>query len=187
MNTVELAIRIKALRRARKMTLADLARATGLTESMMSKIENFRVTPSLPAVAAVAAALGTTLADLFRGLDAHPQITVVRAEERRKLQRDDSPWTYYALTSERADRKVDPFLLEIPPGRQREQSDAHEGDEFMFLLEGRLDFQYGGKTYPLSPGDSVYHDGSVKHNLVNAADGTARILVLFCQPGFGEA
>jgi len=185
MNTVELAIRIRNLRKARRMTLADLAAATGLTESMMSKIENFRVTPSLPAVSAVAAALGTTLAELFHGLDAHPQITIVREGERRMLRRDESPWTYFSLVAERADRKVDPFLVEIPPGRQREQIDAHEGDEFMFLLEGSLDFVYGGKIHALRAGDSVYHDGNVRHNLVNTSDATARLLVIYCQPDSG--
>jgi transcriptional regulator with XRE-family HTH domain len=186
-NTVELAIRIRNLRKGRKMTLADLAQATGLTESMMSKIENFRVTPSLPAVGLVATALGTTLSDLFQGLDERPQISVVRADRRRTLRRDESPWTYSSLGAERTNRKLDPFLVEIPPGRQRGQPDAHEGEEFMFLLEGRLDFLYGGKTYSLHPGDSVYHDGNVEHNLINPSGRTARILVVFCQPQLMES
>ena len=184
MNTVELALRIKNLRKARKMTLVQLAQATGLTESMMSKIENFRVTPSLPAISTIARALGTTLSDLFQGLDDHPQLTIVRAGDRRTIQRDESPWTYFSLTTERTSRKLDPFIIEIPPGKQRNASDAHEGEEFMLILKGKLDFVYGQHTHSLNSGDSLYCNGNVKHNLINPSEKAARILVVYCQPSF---
>ena len=67
MNLIELAQRIKAERRKQNLTLEQVASRTRLTRSVLSKVENFRVTPSLPALAKIAQALGTTVSDLDRG------------------------------------------------------------------------------------------------------------------------
>ena len=179
MNTVELAIRIRRFRKSANMTLADLANASGLTESMMSKIENFRVTPSLSTVSAIAGALGVTLSNLFEGLDDRSELVVVRAHERRRLTRDESPWTYYSLVRERTALAMQPFIIELPSGMQRESADVHEGEEFIFVLQGRIDYEHGDHICSLEPGDSVYSDGSVRHNVWNRSGETARILVVY--------
>jgi len=183
MNLVALAMRIRALRTDKRMTLDDLADRSGLTPSMLSKIENFRVTPSLPAVGSVARALGVPLARLFDGLDTVPELEVIRVRQRKKIRRDDSHWDYYPLLSNRADYLVEPFVVCIPPGRQRRQPHAHEGDEFMFMLEGTLDFVHGEKTVRLRAGDSTYSSGRTRHTLVNPAGKTAKILVVYCRGG----
>lgn len=179
MNTVELSLRIRALRKDKGMTLADLSKATGLTGSMLSKIENFRVTPSLQAVSSIADALGVSLSDLVRDLDAKPRIAFGPAGARRKVRRDGSPWTYWALVDDRSDRRGDPFIIEVPPSQRSRRANRHEGEEFMYLLEGELDLLYGGATYSLSPGDSVYADGSVEHTLINRTGEPAKLLVVF--------
>ena len=183
MNLVELAIRIRKLRRRQDITLASLARQSGLTQSTMSKIENFRITPSLPALGNIAQALGTTLSELLKDLDQSPQTTVLRKNERREVTRDNSPWRYYLLSDENTSRQVDPFMVEIPPGLQRAEPHAHEGYEFMLLLEGTLEYQYGARVINLEEGDSVYADGTVSHNLINQSESTARLLVVYCHAG----
>jgi len=187
MNIIELSLRIRSLRKSRGMTLATLAQASGLTESMMSKIENFRVTPSLPAIGAIARALGTTLSALFEGLDRDPQISVVRVGDRQPFSRDESPWSYFSLAGERMNRVMDPVLVELPPNGQRERADAHEGEEFMMVIEGQMDFVYGEQTVSLSAGDAVYSDGNVEHNLINRASGVTKVLVVYCRMGAGSS
>ncbi len=130
--------------------------------------------------AGAARALGVALAKLFEGLDEPAGLEIVRAGERRKMKRDDSPWTYLALLSNRAEYAVEPFIVEVPPGRQRTETHAHEGDEFMLMLDGVLDFVHGEKTHRLRKGDSTYSNGSIRHTLINPAKKRARILVVYC-------
>lgn len=180
MNLVALAMKLRALRTQRGMTLEELSARSGLTGSMLCKIENFRVTPSLPALGAIARALGVTLATLFEGLDEPAGLEIVRAGARKRMKRDDSPWTYLALLSNRAEYAVEPFIVEIPAGRQRTETHTHEGDEFMLMLDGVLDFVHGEKTHRLRKGDSTYSNGNVRHTLINPTKKPARILVVYC-------
>jgi len=85
MNLVALAQRIGRMRKERELTLQQVAELSGLTRSMLSKIENFRITLSL---ARIAAALGATTAELLEGLDDKPKVVVLRKSERMLMQRD---------------------------------------------------------------------------------------------------
>ncbi len=88
MNLVQLAQRIRALRGERNLTLEQVAERANLTKSVLSKVENFRVTPSLPALSKIAEALGVTVAELVDGLDEKPRMIVVRKDERLQVERD---------------------------------------------------------------------------------------------------
>jgi transcriptional regulator with XRE-family HTH domain len=182
MNLVALALRLRTLRTEKSMTLDELARHSGLTASMLCKIENFRVTPSLPAIGAIAKALGVTLSALFTDIEDPPEVEVIRAKERKHLKRDDAPWDYYALLSNQSNYRVEPFIVEVPPGKPARPKKSHEGDEFMFMLSGTLDFVHGEKTYRLNQGDSTYSNGNVEHTLINPTQKPASILVVYCNP-----
>ncbi len=117
MNLVELAQRIRKHRLEKRLTLEDVASRSGLTRSWLSKVENFRITPSLPALAQIASALGVTVAELVQGLDAKPTLIKVTKDERLVVERDQSPTNttvYESLAHKRPHRSMDPFLLTIP-------------------------------------------------------------------------
>ena len=185
MNLVELAQRIKSLRIDQRLTLEEVASRTGLTRSWLSKVENFRVTPSLPALAEIASALGVTTAQLVEGLDAKPRLTMVRSDERKIVQRDQSAENtavYYSLAHRRKNRSMDPFLIKIPPNSSRPEALPHLGEEFLLVEEGDVDFEYDGELYKLHVGDSLYFDASVPHRLINAYDTEAVVLCVFQSP-----
>ena len=115
MNLSELAQRIRAIRRERGLTLEEVASKSGLTRSWLSKVENFRVTPSLPALSQIAQVLGIPVAELVRGLDETPPLIVVRRGERKVVDRDQSEintTVYEALAHKRSNRKM-LFRLEL--------------------------------------------------------------------------
>ena len=181
MNLVPLAQRIKARRLELGWTLDQVAAASGLTRSFLSKVENFRVTPSLPSLVHIARALQITMSQLVEGLDERPAMIIVRKNERQTLRRDngDSPMTYFALAHKRPGKAMEPFLLEIPAGRGREKKLAHEGEEFLMILEGELDYWYGDEQYHFQAGDCFYDDGNVPHALRNPGSVTTRVLVVY--------
>ncbi|MCC9643524.1 cupin domain-containing protein [Rhodopirellula sp. JC740] len=179
MNLIELAQRLRQLRLDRGYTLEDVAQRSGQTKSWLSRVENFRITPSLSSLAELANALGVSTASLLEGLDDRPQIVCVRHDQRQRIQRDpDSMIEYYSLAHERTHRTMDPFLLNVPSGEIREPR-THEGEEFLIVLKGRVQFIYGDETFTLTKGDSLYFDSEVEHALRNPYANDAEVLCLF--------
>ncbi len=185
MNLVELAQRIRAFRLERRLTLDDVASRAGLTPGWLSKVENFRITPSLPALAKIAEALGVSTADLVAGLDNKPALVVVRANERKVVERDrsrENTTVYEALAHKRPNRAMDPFLLTIPPGVAREKPLAHDGEEFLMVQQGTIEFEFDDQSEVLRQGDAVYFDSSVPHRIINSYKRPAVVLCVFHGP-----
>lgn len=183
MNLTELAQRIKAKRLQRRMTLEELAKASGLTHSWLSKVENFRITPSLPALIQLSKALGVSIAELVTGLDAEPDLCLVKADERKVIERDRpySSIVYESLAYKRPERVMDPFVLTIPPGVARKEALPHEGEEFLYVLHGKITLEYGSKSYDMEAGDSAYFNATVKHRVINRSRKDSQVLCVFYQ------
>jgi transcriptional regulator with XRE-family HTH domain len=181
MNLVELAQRIKNLRLDKRMTLEQVASKTGLTRSWLSKVENFRVTPSLSALGQIAFALGVPIAQLVDGLDDKPELIVIRRADRKVVERDreQSKTVYESLAYKRAERAMDPFLLTVPAGDIGRQPMGHEGEEFLMVMSGQVEFRYGEENHALNAGDCLYFDGSTKHCLTNPHEIPAQVLCVF--------
>ncbi|MEX0792891.1 MAG: cupin domain-containing protein [Pirellulaceae bacterium] len=185
MNLVELAVRIRSSRIDQRLTLEDVASRTGLTRSWLSKVENFRVTPSLPALARIANALGLPLSKLVEGLDEKPSLSIVRKDDRKIVERNQSKANtavYESLAHRRKSRSMDPFVITIPPGVAREEALPHVGEEFLMVQAGNVDFEYDSQRYQLRAGDSLYFDASVPHRLINSYKRQAVVLCVFQSP-----
>jgi len=183
MNLVELSQRIKQRRLDLGLSLEEVASVAGQTRSWLSKVENFRITPSLPALARVAESLRVPLSSLLEGLDARPEIVLTRKKDRRPIQRDpqNSNIRYEALSVGRANRRMSPFLLVVPPGGGRGISRPHEGEEFLTVLRGRIEFDYGKERFSLAAGDSLYFDADTPHRIQNPHRSEAHVLCVFLE------
>jgi len=183
MNMLELAQRLKAIRVERGYTLEQIATQAGLTRGWLSKVENFRVTPSLPALSNIASVLGITLSELFEGLDSRPPLVVIRKDERKLMKRDEevSKLRYEALAHTRPDRAMDPVLITVPPDDTRPKL-SHDGEEFLLVLEGTIEFEYDDTIHELHRGDGAYFDGDRPHRLICSGPSPARVLAVFHEP-----
>ena len=169
------------------LTLDELAERSGLAKGILSKVENFRVTPSLPSIIKIAAALEIPLEKLFEGLSLEQTATagVVKKEERKEVERDKevSSIRYFDLAPNRPQRKMDPFELVIPPGGGRDKPMQHEGEEFLTVLSGRVNLRIDDLDHVLKAGDSVYFNAEVPHCVQNAGKREARVLCVFLERG----
>jgi transcriptional regulator with XRE-family HTH domain len=183
MNLVELAQRIRAARMAKGLTLDQVSEASGLGKGMLSKVENFRVTPTLPTLAKLCETLGVKLSELVDGLDTKPKLCVVRRSQRKSIERDGgvSNIAYHSLAHLRANRAMDPFELVVPPKGGRKQPMPHEGEEFLLVLKGKVEFEFDGEVQSLAEGDSLYFDAETEHRLFNVTDKEARVLCVFLE------
>ncbi len=181
MNLIELAQRIRNLRLDKRLTLEQVASKTGLTRSWLSKVENFRVTPSLTSLGQIAAALDVPISQLMDGLDEKPQILLVRSEDRKLVERngDSSLLKYESLAHKREQRSMDPFLLTLPAGEDSREPTSQEGEEFLMVLSGQVDMKYGDETHQLRSGDCVYFDGKTPHCVGNPYGADAQVLCVF--------
>lgn len=178
MNLDYLAQRIREFRRKRGMTLEQLAERSQLTQSVLSKVENSRVTPSLAALSRISEALGVTLADLVSGIDEQRRMLVVRRKERPVAERDRSnpSFVYRSLAPTRRTKLMEPYILEIPPGKPREDLQSHEGEELLLVLKGTVDLECGNEECRLAAGDAVYLEATEKHRISNPSNTLAQVL-----------
>ncbi|MGH8021074.1 MAG: cupin domain-containing protein [Opitutaceae bacterium] len=183
MNLVELAQRIRAARQSRGLTLDQVSESSGLGKGLLSKVENFRVTPTLPTLAKLCETLGVKLSELLEGLDQKPKLCAIRRGERKLVERDggQSNIIYHSLAHGRANRSMDPFELVVPAGGGRRQPMPHEGEEFLTVLEGRVEFEFDGRVHSLEAGDSLYFDAETDHRLFNVSKKDARVLCVFLE------
>lgn len=190
MNLVELAQRLKNARLRRGFTLDEVSDRSGLAKGLLSKVENFRVTPTLITLSKLSESLGLKLSELLDGLDETPSISVVRHGERQVIERNKAHTDeqrlnnhYESLVKRSTDRAMEPFEIRVPARGGRQEALQHEGEEFLMVLEGEVKFLFGEEVIELRLGDSIYFDAEADHRLYNDSDEDARVISVMCFSG----
>jgi transcriptional regulator with XRE-family HTH domain len=177
--------RISELRSRQGITLEQLAARTGFSKGYLSKIENSRKVPPIGSLARIAAALRTDISELLHAPSRAPGggFSVVRAAERQPVVRGGTAfgYDYVSLADNHRDKKMEPFLFTFPSQIDKYVFFEHEGEEFMFVLSGRVEWQAGSHKLVLEPGDSIYFDARLPHR-GRALEGEARALVVTYHP-----
>ena len=163
----EVISKIRSLRRAKTVTLDQLATMTGLTKGYLSQIENAAKTPPFSTLDKIAFALGVDITYFFvdsENEQVDAKIAVIKPDERKKVAPDGlrRGYGYESLAYKRAGKNMEPYLITV--NSQGRGSFRHDGEEFLFVLEGTLEFNFGGKKYILKPGYSIYFDSGVEHS-----------------------
>jgi transcriptional regulator with XRE-family HTH domain len=188
-KTLEAAIgrQVRELRRRQRMTGADLARATGLSAGMLSKIENGVISPSLATIQTLAHALGVPFVQLFAGYEGPRGAMHVRAGEAVQVERAGTRagHQYHLLGhigSNASGVVVEPYLIVLTTESDRFPAFQHEGIEVLYMLEGRVGYRHGDAIYGLAPGDSLIFDADAPHGPEVLAELPARYLSVICYP-----
>jgi transcriptional regulator with XRE-family HTH domain len=187
---LQIGLKIRRLRQERRMTLQDLATATGLSKPLLSQIENEQVIPPLGTLLRIAKAFKVALQFFFQDEGDNEKCILTRAGESRRMYRrpaqDETPqpYAYHSLAFGKKHRNMEPFLVEFEPRQCHEGLQvSHEGEEFLFLLEGALELHYGEQVMTMAPGDSVYYDSAEPHGYVATADGLTRAVAVIYSRG----
>ena len=181
------AARIRQFREDRKLTLEELSERAGVGAPQLGRIEAGAVPASLAPLLKIARGLGVRLGTLLDDA-AQPGPMVVRAGEAHRTVRFSGGTAtggmeIHSLAANKQDRHMEPFLVDLHPaaGDQAPLS-SHEGEEFLYVLSGRIEAAYGKEVHSLDVGDSFYYDSIVPHH-VHAAPGTeTRILAVVFTP-----
>lgn len=176
--------KIKELREKKGLSLKDLADLTGFSTALLSQMENHLVSPSLGTIIKLASALGVRVGDFWGETEGEP-FTIVRKEERKKVSRFASKdgvkygYSYESLGFDKKDRHMEPFIVTLEPATVKTaKTSVHEGEEFIFVLEGEMEVILGNHTDVLYPGDSIYYDSTIPHKVQCHQDKITRILAV---------
>ena len=181
--------KIKQIREMKKVSLEELAERSGIEISMVQRIEQERNIPSLAPLVKIARALGVRLGTFLDDSDSYGPV-VVRSDEYHKGARFTSQSSesrehlnFFSLAFDKAGRNMEPFIVDIEPGLQSDYMlSSHEGEEFIYVLDGNIEINYGKEVYKLEKGDSIYLDSIVLHNVHAGNNQLARILAVVYAP-----
>jgi transcriptional regulator with XRE-family HTH domain len=158
---------IRELRQRDHLTIADVAAQAGISRGMLSKIENGQASTSLDALSRIAQALGVSLAHLFRHYDVPSGgAQLVKRNEGMEVVRRGTKrgHTYHLLAYDKGPKKTfEPFLITMDDASEVFPSFEHPGNEFIYMLEGKIEYRHGKQTYMLEPGDALSFRGDVPH------------------------
>jgi transcriptional regulator with XRE-family HTH domain len=164
---------IRARRRQLQLTLRDICDAAGITPGYLSQVERDLATPSLGTLAQIAHCLNVGVDYFIASPGADDALT--RHGERETFSVPGSDVIYERVAADFSGNMLSSFVLNIPPGYHSETV-SHEGEEILFVLEGRLMQMLDGVEYTMLPGDSLHFRGNRPHAWWNDTDKTVRVL-----------
>ncbi len=186
--------KIRTLRVAHGLTVEELAERSGLEVKIIEDLESGEAASSLAPLIKLTRALGVRLGTLtdddaqigpvFTDAESMDAGTVVRAFGTTS---DAGDLNYFSLASGRPSRHIDPFIITITPsGEMDHVLKGHEGEEFLYGLEGEIEIEYGqganGHVYVLCPGESIYYDSVVPHQVRAHDNQNAKFLAVVYTP-----
>ena len=177
--------RILLLRTRRQITLDRLAQLTGFSKGYLSKIENAKKVPPIGSLSRIAQALEVELAYFFQrySADAFDGVSAVTAGQSEPVVRGGSNfgYDYQVLPHHVPGKHMEPFIFTFPSALDKHVYFEHEGEEFLFVLSGVVEFETGArgqwKKWELNPGDDLYFDARVPHK-GRRISGEAKALVV---------
>lgn len=183
--------KIKNIRESQQISLEDMAERSGLSVEQIERIEDNTDFPSLAPLIKIARVLGVRLGTF---LDDQEQLGPVISRKAvnnnansisfsNNATQSRKHMSYQSLSQDKSGRHMEPFLIDIEPSKGVDFiMSTHEGEEFIYVLAGVVEINYGKNTYILEEGDSIYYDSIIAHH-VHAANGeTARILGVIYTP-----
>lgn len=184
-------IKVRTIRESRKLSIEDVSERTNLNVNSIESIEKGELIPGLTPLIKIARVLGVRLGTFMDDQeDLGPVVsragtkseqTVTRFSDRNNAASSDLD--FYGLAQNKADRHMEPFIIDINPASEEEvKLSTHEGEEFIYVLEGNVEIRYGKDTYELSVGDSIYYDSIVAHHVHSHGEKPAKILAVIYTP-----
>ena len=177
--------RIKDYRKRSKLTLQELADVTGFTKSYLSQIENSEKAPPIGTVTKIAEALGVDPVFILVGEEGQRKsenISLVRKSERKEAPRVATQYGYLyeTLAHMKTGKAFETYMLTLP--FEKNAIFMHEGEEMVFILEGRANFIYGEENFIMEEGDCVHFNAAVPHTGISIGDKKAKALCIISAP-----
>lgn len=174
--------RIRKAREMRGLTLRDLSSRSGISVDTLKRVESNETIPPLGELIKLGKAVEMKMG-YFISPGVEKPMAIVRADSRPAISRfgkvrsEKYGYFYQSLAPEKANRSMEPFLITMVPSEVKELS-THDGQEFIFVLEGEMKAQVGDQVEILQAGDAVYYDSNCPHLVKCAGNNPVKILAV---------
>lgn len=176
---------VRTIRRQQDLSVADLASAAGISNGMLSKIENGGISPSLATLQSISAVLQVPLSSLFASFEERQDCSYVPAGEGLTIERRGTKVGHvYRLLGHvlRGDVVVEPYLITLRENAAPHTGFRHAGVELLYMLEGEVHYRHGADVYHLKPGDTLLFDSAAAHGPERLAEVETRYLSIIIYP-----
>lgn len=177
--------KVRTLREKQQLTIMDLAAKTGLPRSVLAEIESGEVTPPVGVLLRLAKAMNAGMAYFFQDTAVTDKISVTRKDQRLRIRRrphhheGEVDYIYESLETSKPDKHMEPLFVEFQPMETGDMIfSTHDGEEFVYLLEGKLEFRTHERTEILTPGDAIYFESDVSHAFRGLDNKAAKAIVV---------
>ncbi|PIE68167.1 MAG: XRE family transcriptional regulator [Deltaproteobacteria bacterium] len=184
-DTREIGERIQQLRKEKGFSLEQLAGITDYSPEFLEKIENDEIMPQLGTAMKLSKALDAAVGGLVSGEGDRPY-AITRVKDQQRVSRSTSQkgaqhlYLYKSLAAAVQGRHMEPLLVQLAASEKKEVS-QHDGEEFVYVLQGKVVLEIGGKTHELNPGDSAYYASASPHWITAREEKATILAVLFNQ------
>lgn len=178
---------VRALRKKHSVTVADLAKKTGLSIGMLSKIENGATSPSLTTLQVLANALSVPITSFFRTFEEKREAVFVKSgtgvEADRSGTRAGHQYNLLGhLGANSSGVIVEPYLITLTEKSDIFPDFQHDGAEYIYMLEGKIQYRHGDNLFMLEQGDSLFFDADAPHGPVSHLVLPAKYLSIISYP-----
>jgi transcriptional regulator with XRE-family HTH domain len=182
-KSIKVGERVKGLRMRRGWTCAEVAERSGIARQTIEHIESHLLSPPLGTLVSLASLFEVSVGELF-GEAGDSSFCIVRSGDRQPAVRfanvgETSAYSYESLGQHKKKRFMEPFLVTLDPSTSRQvEPNQHIGEEFLFVLEGKVAITLLDRCEILEPGDSIYYDSTMPHIVACVGDRPATILAV---------
>lgn len=179
--------KITEIRESKSISLEEVAEKSDLTLDQLKNIENNNTIPSLAPLIKIARVLKVRVGAFMGGHEHTGPIVTLKDEvsiaSSFSATHEDSRSTmnYISLAGRKSERHMEPFIIEIEPSGEGHKTSTHEGEEFIYVISGTVEVEYGNEKFELAEGDSIYYDSLVAHQ-IHASGGKAKIIATVYVP-----
>lgn len=189
-DTNKLGLKIRQLREAKQMSIEQLAEQSQCHLNQLSQLEAGELIPSLTPLMEISRALGVRLGTLMDDEPIEGPVVFKQTDFPRVIRfsgkdpkATSSNLDFFTMAADKKDRHMEPFMIDVKPRTDNVPPlSGHEGEEFIFVISGNIRINYGKTSYELNPGESIYYDSVVPHDVHAVGEQTARILAVVYAP-----
>ena len=170
--------RLRSLRSGREWTLEELAERSGLSKTFLSRLEAGERQPSIAAVLTLANCFGVPVGSMFESVEPRSACVIVRGTD--AASRSSDGLTYASLSSTARFTNLQPMRITVSHRRRGDERFQHEGEEWLYVLSGRLQVAVGDAAHELKPGDTAHFDSRQPHRLTALGNTDVELILVAC-------
>ena len=173
----------------KNISVENLSERSGLTVEQINLIINSETIPSLAPLIKIARALGVRLGTFLDDSSTLGPVVYRKSDDKdtvtfsSQMSSSNSHLNFLSLASSKSGRAMEPFFIDVEPDtKQTPLLSSHEGEEFIYVLEGAVKINYGNEEYVLNTGESIYYDSIVEHLVTSYNGQSAKLLAVVYTP-----